>query len=159
MNILQQNQASGSLKFVGANSVGPQLTIVLPNVLLVPSKAFSLISDQWGMFELDGEVLADSTGSFGTVTETGGQPSPNVANYYVGKGVVSWEPQGGGAFQDLGNVSKFEFQPEVKTLDHYSSRFGTKIKDLAIVLEKSAKVSLTMDEFTLANLQIALMGV
>lgn len=159
MNILQQSQALGALQFVGANSVGPQLTIVLPTVLLVPSKAFSLIADQWGEFELDGEVLANPTGSFGTVTETGGQPSPNVANYYVGKGVVSWQPQGGGSYQDLGNVSKFEFTPEVKTLDHFSARLGIKVKDLAIVLEKSAKVSLTMDEFTLANLQIALMGV
>jgi hypothetical protein len=160
MNILQQNQTIGALQFVGANSVGPQLTILLPTVLLTPAKAFGLISDEWGQFELEGEVLANiTTGSFGTVTTTAGVASPNVANYYVGKGVVSWEPQGGGGFQDLGNVAKFEFTPEVKLLDHFSARLGTKVKDLSVVLEKSAKVSLTMDEWTLANLQIALMGV
>lgn len=159
MNILQAPQLLGSLQFVGANSVGPKITMILTSVLLTPAKALAMIGDNWGEIDLDGEALADETGSFGTLAEAGAAvASPNVGNYYIGKGIVSWQAQGAGGYVDLGNVSKFEFQPEIKTLPHFSSRFGTKTKDLEIVLEKSAKVTMTMDEWTIANLQLFLMG-
>lgn len=160
MNILQAQQLTGALQFVGSNSVGPQLTIVLPHVLITPgNQAIGLIADQWGEFQLTCEVLVDiTTGSFGTITTPDGQTTPNVDNYYVGKGIVSWQGTGDNAYRDLGNVSKFELTPDVKTLDHFSSRLGTRTKDKTVVLEKSMKVGLTMDEWTLDNLKLILMG-
>lgn len=153
MEILQVDQLLGEVGFTGTNSVGAKLQITLPKVLISPSKALSMIGDGWGEIELDGEVLVDiTTGSFGQFTLNGEQAQPNVANYYIGKGIVSWN----GA--DLGNVSKFEFTPQVKLLDHYSSRLGIKVKDLSVVQEKSAKLLITMDEWTTANLQLVLMG-
>jgi hypothetical protein len=153
MNILQAPQTIGELQFVGANTVGPQVTITLPSVLIAPSKPLAVISDEWGEITLDGEVLGNiTTGSFGTITTSSSAGSPNINNYYVGKGVVTWNGS------DVGNVSKFEFTPEAKILDHYTSRLGTKFLDLAIVQVKSAKVSMVMDEWSLANLALVLMA-
>lgn len=160
MEILQSNQITGTLQFVGSNSVGPQLTITLTNVLITPSKALGLIADKWGEITLDGEVLVDiATGSFGQITTPDGQTSPDVNNYYIGKGVVSWSSTGGTGFRDIGNVSMFEFHPVVKRLDHYSSRLGVKTKDKTVVEEKSATVALTLDEWTYDNLKLVVMGV
>lgn len=76
----------------------------------------------------------------------------SVLNYQIGKGIVSI----GGV--DVGNVSKFEFMPVIKTLPHYTSRAGISQKDLEVVTTAEAKLSLTMDEITLTNLQIAVLG-
>jgi hypothetical protein len=159
IEILQQSQINGSLQFVSTNSVGPQITITLPSVLISPTKAIGMIADAWGELELDGEVLVDiATGSFGQMTTPDGLSSPDVDNYYIGKGLVSWKGVNDGTFRDIGNVSKFEFTPEVKRLDHWSSRTGTKTKDKSVVVEKSAKVLLVMDEWTAENLRLVLMG-
>jgi hypothetical protein len=47
----------------------------------------------------------------------------------------------------------------VKRVDHYSSRFGTKVKDFTFVQEKSAKLTMVLDEFTFDNLLLVLLGV
>ncbi len=83
--------------------------------------------------------------------------APSIDNYYIGKGVVSWTPEGGSAV-DLGNVPEFEFTPELETLDHYSSRSGIRSKDRSVALQKSATVRLVLEEWTPGNLQLALMG-
>lgn len=159
-NILQTAQLTGALQFVGANAIGPKLTMVLNNVLIKSAAAINLIHDEWGQLALEGEVLANiATGSFGTITHPdSSQVSPNTGEYYIGKGIVSWEAAGTNQFIDIGNVSSFEFTPNVKVLDHYSSRLGIKTKDLSVVQEKSATVKLTMDEFTAFNLQLVLLG-
>jgi hypothetical protein len=84
--------------------------------------------------------------------------SPNVDNYFVGKGMVSIMPEGGSAFIDLGDVPTFEFTASVVKLEHFSSRAGIKVKDRSIVVEKSATVHMVMEEFTANNLVIALLG-
>ena len=158
--ILQQSQITGSLQFQGANAVGPQLTLSLPNVLIKPSAVINLIHDEFGQLMLEGEVLANiTTGSFGSITHPDGSIiSPNILEYYIGKGIVSWQTLGAAGFTDLGNVPSFEVTPNVKTLPHYSSRLGIKTKDLEVVHEKSCTVKLTMDEFTATNLQLVLLG-
>ncbi len=66
-DLLAEDEIRGQIRFVGANSVGPQVAITLPLVSFIPSSAISLIGDEWGTLELAGEVLT-SAGSFGTAT-------------------------------------------------------------------------------------------
>jgi hypothetical protein len=84
--------------------------------------------------------------------------SPNVLNYYIGKGEVSFKKDGDVAFRDLGNVTVFEFVPAIEKLEHFSSREGVRTKDRTVVIQKSGQVNLTMEEFTAVNLAIALLG-
>lgn len=62
------------------------------------------------------------------------------------------------SLSDVGNVSKFDFQPESKTLEHFSSRSGIQTLDLTVDLQRRAKFSMTMDEVTVENLEFALLG-
>jgi hypothetical protein len=84
--------------------------------------------------------------------------SPNVDNYYVGKGVVSVSEDEGATWRDVGNVPEFEWTPNIEKLDHFSSRTGVRTKDRSIVTEKSATLRIVMEEFTAENLTMILMG-
>jgi hypothetical protein len=84
--------------------------------------------------------------------------SPNVGNYQVGKGVVSFKKEGDSVYRDLGNVSELTLSPDLTTLEHFSSRGGTKTKDLVIVLEKKSTLKIVMDEITADNLALMLLG-
>lgn len=83
--------------------------------------------------------------------------SPNTGNYSVLKGNVYWTPAGG-TKRHLGNCTQFDFEPVVDTLEHYSQMEGVKVRDLSVAIQKSATVSLTLDEISLKNLQLALLG-
>ena len=37
--------------------------------------------------------------------------SPDVANYHIGKGVVTFKEEGGATFVDLGNAPSFVYTP------------------------------------------------
>jgi len=87
-----------------------------------------------------------------------GHSSPNVLNYYIGKGKLSFKKDGAMSFRDLGNVPEFEFTPEIEKLEHFSSREGVRTKDRTVVLEKKATVKITMEEWSTANLALALLG-
>lgn len=84
--------------------------------------------------------------------------SPNVDNYYVGKGIVKWKKLGDSVWRDLGNVPEFEFNPNVDKLEHFSSRQGVRVKDKTIVRQKTATFRVVTEEFTAANLELMLMG-
>lgn len=84
--------------------------------------------------------------------------SPSTGNYQVGKGIVSFKQDGDTEYRDLGNVSALVLTPNLTTLDHFSSRVGTKSKDLSIVLEKQLTLKMTMDEVTAKNIAIMLLG-
>jgi hypothetical protein len=159
--ILQSGQLQVGVQFIGANSVGPQLTMTLPRVLITPAASLNMIHDEWGQLTLDGEVLVDiTTGSFGTIVHPdSGATSPLPDEYYIGKGIVSIQQATDTSYIDVGNVPQFEFTPEVKKLDHYSSRLGIKTKDKTVVQEKAAKLKIVLDEWTARNLQMMLMGV
>jgi hypothetical protein len=81
----------------------------------------------------------------------------SVNNYYIGKGIVSFRKTGG-AWVDMGNAPEFEFTPKADTLDHFSSREGIKSLDKSVVLSRSAEVRLVLEEFTMENLALALLG-
>ena len=83
--------------------------------------------------------------------------APSIDNYYIGKGVVYWTPDGG-TERDLGNVPEFEFTPNLEKLDHFSSRQGVRSKDRSVTVEKSATVRIVLEEWSLDNLVLALMG-
>jgi hypothetical protein len=84
--------------------------------------------------------------------------TPNTGNYYIGKGIVSFRKSGDSDYRDFGNATVFEFAPNITTLSHYSSRTGVKTKDRQVVTEKSATINLTLEEWTIENLQLALLG-
>ena len=84
--------------------------------------------------------------------------SPNVGNLQVGKGIVSFHKTGDADFRDLGNVTSFVVTPEVENLEHFSSREGTRKKDLVIVLEQGGTVKIVMEEITAYNLAIMVLG-
>lgn len=83
-------------------------------------------------------------------------------NYYIGKGVVSFAKfssgETPGTDRDLGNVPEFEMTPNLETLDHFSSRTGVKTKDRSIVLSKSLAVRLVMEEWTVDNVALVMLG-
>jgi len=83
----------------------------------------------------------------------------NVNNYTIGKGIV-WikNPFDSGSYAEVGNVSKFTFQPQLTTLDHFDSQSGIKTKDLTVLTEKKGTLTLTMDEWTADNLALAVYG-
>lgn len=84
--------------------------------------------------------------------------SPNVGNYQVGKGIVSFMQDGDNQYRDLGNVSALSVTADIETLDHFSSRAGVRQKDLSIILEKAMTLNMTMDEVTARNLALKLAG-
>lgn len=83
--------------------------------------------------------------------------SPNVLNYFVGKGVVKFTPTAG-VQRDLGNAPEIEITPTIEKLDHFSSRSGVKKKDRSIVIEKGATIRIVLEEVTAENLAMQLMG-
>jgi hypothetical protein len=90
--------------------------------------------------------------------------SPNVMNYYVGKGVVSVKflntefESGDADYVDIGNVTSLEFTPKVTKLDHWSSRTGTRKKDRVVATGFEAELKMVAEEWTARNLQMILLA-
>jgi hypothetical protein len=78
--------------------------------------------------------------------------SPDVTNYHIAKGIVSFKETGGTAFTDLGNAPSFVYTPAVTKLDHFSSRTGVKTKDFVAITQVGASIKFTLDEITGLNL-------
>ncbi len=68
IDIFAQNAIAGALSFEGTNEIGSKYSILLPNVSFIPQGTLGFIQDEWGQLELNGDILVDGTGSFGTVT-------------------------------------------------------------------------------------------
>lgn len=83
--------------------------------------------------------------------------SPNVLNYFIGKGLVEIKVSGED-WRRVGNVPTFEFTPEIEKLDHFSSMEGTRTKDRSVVLEKKGTLRIVMEEWTAENLRLALLA-
>src|SRR5579864_1032306 len=84
--------------------------------------------------------------------------SPNIGNYYIGKGEVYIRLLGEPGFIPVGNCPTFEFKADVKQLDHYSSMTGVKVKDFTAVIELSGSLTMVLEEFTARNMGFALLG-
>ena len=88
----------------------------------------------------------------------GSLSSPNIGNYYVGKGVLSIKLLGESVYTDCGNAPVFEFMAKVTNLDHYSSRTGVRVKDFTAVIEISGSLTIQLEELTARNMGFALLG-
>ena len=84
--------------------------------------------------------------------------SPNIGNYYIGRGLVSIQLLGENAYTPCGNSPQFEFFAKVTSLDHYSSMTGVKVKDFTAVTEISGELTMVLEEFTARNMGFALLG-
>lgn len=83
--------------------------------------------------------------------------SPNVNNYLIGKGNVYFTPEGG-VRRHMGNCPEFEIEMEIEELEHFSSMAGTRTKDLTVVLERSATITLTLEEWSKENIALMVLG-
>jgi len=88
----------------------------------------------------------------------GSLASPNIGNYYIGKGMVSIKLLGESGYVDVGNCPTFEFMAKVTNLDHYSSMTGVKVKDFSAVTEISGALTMILEEYTARNMGFALLG-
>lgn len=88
-----------------------------------------------------------------------GPASADIRNLTVGKGIASFKRSGASVFRDLGNATVFEFTPTIEKLDHFSSRNGVKTKDRSVTLSTEGELKITLEEFTVENMSLALMGV
>ena len=91
------------------------------------------------------------------------EQSPNIGNYVVGRGIgyVKLVPPSYASdsnYVDCGNITEFTFQVKPTRLDHYSSRIGVRKKDMVVVTELAATLTITMEEFTARNLAFAVLG-
>jgi hypothetical protein len=84
--------------------------------------------------------------------------SPNIGNYYIGKGILSIKLLGESAYTDCGNVPQFEFQAKITQLDHFSSRTGVRVKDFTAVIEIAGSLTIQLEELTARNMGFALLG-
>jgi hypothetical protein len=84
--------------------------------------------------------------------------APNVDNYWIGKGIVKFQIEGGPDFVHLGNAPEVEYTPALDVLDHFSSMVGVRSKDRKVVREKSATIRIVLEEMTPDNLGMAFMG-
>ena len=88
----------------------------------------------------------------------GSLTSPNIGNYYIGRGLVSIQLLGETAYTPCGNSPQFEFFAKVTSLDHFSSMTGVKVKDFTAVTEISGSLTMVLEEFTARNMGLAMLG-
>jgi len=84
--------------------------------------------------------------------------SPNTENYMYGKGELFFKPDGATGYMHLGNCPAFSISVELEKAEHYSSMAGTREKDLSKVTQKTASSSITLEEFSVQNMNLVLMG-
>ena len=155
INIGANPVVRGALKFNGATDIGPQITVELDMVQFSPAAAMNLIGNEYGLIELEGQIFADETGSFGTITHPDDTlVSPNILNYYVGTGVVEWQAEGTTGFVPLGNCASFEIEPQTETLPHWNHMYGIRTQDFNPIVQQSARCRLQLDEWTPTNLKM-----
>lgn len=84
--------------------------------------------------------------------------SPNTGNYRIGKGSWWFKREGAADYRHMGNATSGEFTPDITTLDHFSQMGGVKAKDDSVTLTRGGTLKVVLDEWTPANMAIALLG-
>jgi len=84
--------------------------------------------------------------------------SPDVGNLFVGRGYLSMQLSGESAFTDMGNATAFSLQVQPTLLHHYSSRIGVRKKDLSVVTQLDATLQMTLEEITVRNMAMFVLG-
>lgn len=84
------------------------------------------------------------------------------SRYYSGQGVVlvsERRPDGTpSGFRNVGNVSALTIAMETTTLEHKESSTGSRTTDLRLITENKATVTINMENFEAANLELGLFG-
>lgn len=82
--------------------------------------------------------------------------------YFSGQGTVyvaSRDASGNAiGFRDVGNVPSLRLTLETDTLEHKESRTGQRLTDLRLTRERRARISMTTDSLSKANLMMLLYG-
>jgi hypothetical protein len=69
IDIFSLNSITASIRFTGANDVGPKWVFEFPLVEFTPTSSINPISTEWGSIEITGDILFDDgTQSWGTAT-------------------------------------------------------------------------------------------
>lgn len=84
--------------------------------------------------------------------------SPNTGNYRVGKGGCYFDAGSTSVYAHMGNAVSVEFQPNIEKLEHFSSMQGVKEKDASVVVSRSGTLKIVLEEWTPANMALALLG-
>jgi hypothetical protein len=88
--------------------------------------------------------------------------TPSTANLYLGAGEIwfnRFDSSGNKTqWRHLGNCSKFELDPNVNTVEKYSSMSGARGLLSRAVVQTGASVSLTLNEFDPENVALAFLG-
>lgn len=87
--------------------------------------------------------------------------SPSVDNLVIGKGILSIAELTSdlpGAFTDLGNCPRFEFEMSEQSVTHPSSRSRVVVEDAEIIIMTGYSLSFVLDEISSKNMQLFLAG-
>jgi hypothetical protein len=83
---------------------------------------------------------------------------PNIGNLRVGRGYLKMKLASDTGYVDIGNCTEFTFQVKPTLLPHFSSRLGVRKKDLVVVTELEATLTMTLEEITARNFSVACLG-
>ncbi len=84
--------------------------------------------------------------------------TPDPANYAVFKGNVYFT-EDGGSRRHVGNVAGFTLTPAVERLEHFSNMSGLRTRDRNVPIQTTVTLSFIIEEMTLENFKMAMMGV
>ena len=85
----------------------------------------------------------------------------NTENYELGRGILyvaEWSGGAPGAYVDVGNCMRFEFELIEEVLPHKESRGGVRKVDKEATLEAGYNLSFDLDELAIDNLEIFIRG-
>jgi len=83
--------------------------------------------------------------------------SPDVDNYFIGAGYLTFTPDGGSP-RDLGNVVEVELTPSVDKKEHKTKRVGSAKTDVTRFTNQTVQIRLVLDELTGKNMQLMMMS-
>ena len=81
----------------------------------------------------------------------------NPLDLYIGKGILSFTPDGG-VKRDLGEVDTFAVTPALEKIEKKGNRAGVKSTVRTVIVEKSATFNFVMSEFSVENLALGMLG-
>ncbi|MBF0607692.1 MAG: hypothetical protein HQL61_09115 [Magnetococcales bacterium] len=82
----------------------------------------------------------------------------NPQLYTIGRGKLLFRPIDTDGWRDLGNAPDFSVATKTDKIDHFSSRQGLSVKDKQIVLKQEATGKFKLEELSVDNLLMFIMG-
>ncbi|MBV6340181.1 hypothetical protein [Candidatus Magnetobacterium casense] len=82
----------------------------------------------------------------------------NAQLYTIGRGKLLFRPTGTDGWRDLGNAPDFSVATKTDKIDHFSARQGLSVKDKQVVLKQEAIGKFKLDELSIDNLLLFIMG-